>query len=102
MEVQGQISRRPLPSASACRDNDQNGLCNALFVNNDPNDLANNANPTKPYKVHEDCFKATHSSIATKFCASTCALCCKTPQFSGCPDSKSFFSSFFSNEGAES
>lgn len=45
MEVQGQISRRPLPSASACRDNDQNGLCNALFVNNDPNDLANNANP---------------------------------------------------------
>lgn len=45
MEVQGQISRRPLPSASACRDNDQNGLCNALFANNDPNDLANNANP---------------------------------------------------------
>ncbi|VDN54108.1 unnamed protein product, partial [Dracunculus medinensis] len=85
MEAPNQISRRPVPSASACRDSDSN-LCNALFLNNVNNDLADNANPTKPYKVHEDCFKATHLSIATKFCASTCALCCKTPQFSGCPD----------------
>lgn len=37
-----QIPRRPLPSVLACRDNGQNGLCNALFPINDA--LADNAN----------------------------------------------------------
>lgn len=37
-----QIPRRPVPSATACRDSDQN-LCNALFPLN--NDHANNADP---------------------------------------------------------
>ncbi|VDN60843.1 unnamed protein product [Dracunculus medinensis] len=41
--AQNQISRRPVPSASACRDNDQSGLCNALFPINDA--LATNADP---------------------------------------------------------
>lgn len=36
---QGQIPRRPVPSPFACRDNDQNGLCNALFPNDN---IANN------------------------------------------------------------
>lgn len=44
MEAPNQISRRPVPSASACRDSDSN-LCNALFLNNVNNDLADNANP---------------------------------------------------------
>lgn len=42
MVPQGQIPRRPVPSATACRDSDQN-LCNALFPLN--NDHANNADP---------------------------------------------------------
>lgn len=38
----GDKPRRPVPSTSACRDNDRNGLCNALF----PNDaIATSLNP---------------------------------------------------------
>lgn len=40
--AQGETPRRPVPSASACHDNDQNGLCNALFPNDN---IANNLNP---------------------------------------------------------
>lgn len=43
MPMQGQFPKRPVPSASACRDNDQSGLCNALFTINDA--LATNADP---------------------------------------------------------
>ncbi|VDN60840.1 unnamed protein product [Dracunculus medinensis] len=92
--AQGETPRRPVPSASACHDNDQNGLCNALFPNDN---IANNLNPGLPYKVHQNCFAVTHSSIATKFCASTCALCCKTPQFSSCPDTASNCTIFAQN-----
>lgn len=43
MPMQGQFPKRPVPSVSACRDNDHNGLCNALFPINDA--LATNADP---------------------------------------------------------
>lgn len=38
----GETPRRPIPSATACHDNDQSGLCNILFPNAD---IANSVDP---------------------------------------------------------
>lgn len=38
----GETPRRPVPSATACHDNDQSGLCNILFPNAD---IANSVDP---------------------------------------------------------
>ncbi|VDN53277.1 unnamed protein product [Dracunculus medinensis] len=69
---------RPEPPVSACRDVDPD--CSRIFYLS-PQDRKNNLNESMDYRISSRCYKKDFLHFAIKRCPSTCAFCCKLPQF---------------------